>query len=87
MNVLEITGEPIFHGGQERFIQNLIENIDETNLKIDVLTPYSVDSKNFCDIVEQHGGRVYSLDLVFQPGKSRHNLQEAVFCFLRSTPP
>lgn len=54
--VLEITGEPILHGGQERFIQNLIENIDHTNLRIDVLTPYYCKNDLFIKTV-QFGGK------------------------------
>ena len=52
MKVLEITGEPILHGGQEKFIQNLIENIDHTNLVIDVLTPYYCRNDAFVQTVK-----------------------------------
>lgn len=55
MKILEITGEPILHGGQEKFIQNLIENIDRTNLVIDVLTPYYCRNDAFVQTV-QNGG-------------------------------
>ena len=51
MKVLEITGEPILHGGQEKFIQNLIENIEHTNLIIDVLTPYYCENDAFVQTV------------------------------------
>ncbi len=55
MRVLEITGEPILHGGQEKFIQNLIENIDHTDLVIDVLTPYYCQNKAFMQTIQSAG--------------------------------
>ena len=60
LRVLEITGEPILHGGQEKFIQNLIENIDHTNLTIDVLTPYYCENEAFVRSVQNGGGTAMS---------------------------
>ena len=57
LRVLEITGEPILHGGQEKFIQNLIENIDHSNLTIDVLTPYYCENEAFVRTVQN--GRTF----------------------------
>ena len=49
MRVLEVTGEPILHGGQEKFIENIIENIDHNDLVIDVLTPYYCENEAFTE--------------------------------------
>ena len=82
MKVLEITGEPILHGGQERFIQTLVGNINDPDIRIDVLTPYRVENQTFCETVNIHGGNVYSLDLGFTPGNSRRALLYKIDSFL-----
>ena len=83
IRVIEITGEPLLHGGQERFITNLLENIDYTDLNIDVLTPYISDNAYFTELVESEGGRVSELNLDFNPGASRRLLLEPITDFLR----
>lgn len=83
LRVLEITGEPILHGGQEKFIQNLIENIDHSNLIIDVLTPYYCENDAFVQTVKNGGGTCYELKLPFLPGKSRHSLMTPIYEFLK----
>ena len=82
MRILEITGEPIFHGGQENFIFNILENIDNPDLKFDVLTPYNCDNDKFRELIRSKGGEVYELNLDFRPGKSRHQIYKPVLSFL-----
>lgn len=84
MRVLELTGEPIYHGGQEKFIANLIENIQDENLRIDVLTPYEIDNKSFCNLVKENGGEVHSFGYEFLPGKSRRFLIDCIETFLNN---
>ena len=83
MKILEMTGEPILHGGQERFLSNLISNIDITGLQIDVLTPYKCDNRAFKELVISKGGRIYELSLPFHPGKSRKLLLDPLTKFLK----
>ena len=83
MNVIEITGEPILHGGQEKFIFNVIENIDYSGLSIDVLTPYICDNEGFRKLLISKGGNVYELGLEFKPGKSRKLLLNPITQFLK----
>lgn len=78
MKVLEVVGEPILHGGQEKFIDNLYINIDDHNIVMDVLTPYFVDNQVLCEHVEDKGGTVYSLGYKFEPGKGRGHLKEPI---------
>lgn len=78
MKVLEVVGEPILHGGQEKFIDNLYINIDDPNIVMDVLTPYYVDNQVFCEHVEDKGGTVHSLGYKFEPGKGRGHLKEPI---------
>lgn len=84
MRVLEITGEPILHGGQEKFIANLIENMDDMEIEMDVLTPYICENEAFRELVEKRGGAVYELNNVFAPGKSRRFIYDIVKSFLDS---
>lgn len=84
MNILEITGEPLAYGGQERFLINLLESMDYTNLRIDVLTPYSCENASFRELVQSKGGSVYELNLPFRPGKSRRLLLKPITSFLKS---
>lgn len=82
MKVLEITGEPILHGGQERFISNLIENYNYDDTVIDVLSPYNVDNNTFCELVSSRGGKVYNLGFDFRPGQSRREIVKPLRAFL-----
>lgn len=82
MNVIEITGEPILHGGQEKFIENVVENIDISSMRIDILTPHECNNAAFTEVIRSKGGEVYELNLPFRPGKSRKLLLEPVTGFL-----
>lgn len=81
MRILEITCEPILHGGQEQFLINLIDNMRE-EATIDVLTPYQIDNDGFVSIVERRGGSVHTLGAPFMPGKSRKFLLKDIGAFL-----
>ena len=84
MRILEITGEPILHGGQENFIYNILENIKNSDLKFDVMTPYNCDNDKFRELIRSKGGKVYELNLEFRPWKSRKLIYQPVLDFLRS---
>ena len=84
MNILEVTGEPILHGGQENFIYNILENIDNTEFKIDVLTPYWCCNDRFMNLVKRKGGMVYELNLDFKPWKSRRLIKKPILEFLKT---
>ena len=84
MNILELTGEPLFHGGQEKFITNLVQYMDDPSIVMDVLTPYSVDNDSFCELIEEHNGKVYSFDYEFVPGSNRKVLMKPLKDFLKS---
>lgn len=82
MNVIEITGEPILYGGQEKFLSNVVESIDMRDLHIDVLTPYVCENNSFRELIRSKGGEVYELNLGFCPGKSRKLLLQPIVGFL-----
>ena len=83
MRIIEITGEPILHGGQERFIASLVQEIGGEGCRMDVLTPYECDNEAFRGLVQEKGGEVTALELPFQPGKSRKLLLKPALDFLR----
>ena len=83
MKIIEITGEPILHGGQERFIAGVIREIGGEGCRIDVLTPYGCDNDAFRALAAEKGGEAVALGLVFEPGKSRKPLMKPVLDFLR----
>ena len=83
MRVIEITGEPLQHGGQEQFLTYLFENMDFEGFRIDVLTPYTSENGTFEALVRSKGGDVFALNQPFEPGKSRRKLLKPITRFLR----
>ena len=69
--VLEVFAEPFSNGGQEAFVMNVLQNMDMTNLHIDLLTPYYSDNEYYKGILKKLGCGLYSWGLDFMPGKSR----------------
>ena len=82
MKILEIIVEQIGYGGEEAFVMNLIQNIGVTG--IDCLTPYPSLNERHSEIVEAHGGHLYSLELPIIPGKRKITVAREVGKFLRS---
>lgn len=82
LKVIEILGEPIQHGGQERFLQYLISNID-SEIIIDVITPYFCDNQTFINLVQSRRGEVFEIHQDFKPGQSRRVIYKPLFQFLR----
>lgn len=84
VRVLEAFGEPIMTGGQESFVFGVMEKMDMTGLAIDCLTAYEARNDRYKALVESKGGRIYSLNLPFAPGKSRGNIKKPFEAFLQS---
>lgn len=82
VRILEITGEPILHGGQEVFIFNFIENANLENISIDVLTPYTCENENYREKIKKTG-KIVELGLPFMPGKSRKLIFNPVHKYLK----
>lgn len=74
MKILEAFGEPISNGGQEAFVMNVVTHIDLSNKTIDLLTPYYCDNEHYKSKIESLGGKVFSFNKPFEPGKSRFNI-------------
>jgi len=81
MKILEIMTEQVGYGGEEAFVINLIQNIGLTG--IDCLTPYPCLNERYASIVEEHGGRLYSLNLLITPGEKKLAVARAVGRFLK----
>lgn len=80
--VLELFGEPIANGGQEAFVINALTHMDLTDLQIDLLTPYECTNEYYRSIVEDNGGKVYSLHFPFNPGGNRTSLYKPLYRFM-----
>lgn len=83
MKILEMFGEPVSNGGQESFVINMLTHMETSGLTVDVLTPYYCDNAYYENIIKERGGRLYCLNLPFEPGKSRFNLLKPLKKFLR----
>lgn len=83
MKVIEITGEPILHGGQEAFLFDCIKNIQDTSINIDLLTPYYCQNNYYKQILLKRGGSLYELNLPFVPFKSRRAIFKPILDFLK----
>lgn len=76
--VLEVFGEPIISGGQEAFVNNVIENINCEGLYIDLFTPYYCNNELYKKNIENIGGKVFTAGLDFKPGTSRFNIKKSL---------
>ena len=83
IRVLEVFGEPISYGGQESFFFNVLQHIDVDNLNIDIFTPYYCDNDISRKMVEDYGGKLTTIGLPFEPGKSRTNIYKPLISHLR----
>ena len=81
--ILEIMGEGISHGGEEAFIANLLDSMDPDGLTVDWLTPYRCNNRQYAQILEEKGGKVYELGLSYTPGKSRWHVIAPLDRFFR----
>lgn len=82
--VLEVFGEPIISGGQEAFVNNIIENMEMKNLHIDLFSPYYCGNKLYKKNIENRGGKVFTAGLDFKPGFSRFNIKRPLIKVLKS---
>lgn len=83
MKILEALGEPIADGGQESFVFGVIDKIDMTGFEIDCLTAYDCRSERYQSMIKNKGGKIYTLNLPFTPGKSRYNIRAPFTAFLQ----
>ena len=76
--VLEVFGEPISRGGQESYVMSILQNMDLSELSIDLFTPYYCNNQECVDYISQIGGKVIHEDMPFIVGGSR---REIIPCF------
>ena len=82
MRVLELTCEPILHGGQEAFIFNFLDAVSDDSIDIDVATLYYCDNSKYRAIAEKRGAKIFELKLDFKPGHSRRLIIKPLRSFL-----
>lgn len=86
IRVLEAFGEPISYGGEEIYVTNTLRHITSEELVIDYLTPYYSNNKLIRQFVEQRGGSIYDLNVIFRPGKLRKYEKKPIREFLSKHP-
>lgn len=72
--ILEVFGEPISNGGQESFVFNVLDHMEFTDMKVDVMTPYYCENEYYRKMIESKNGKIVALGLPFSPGKNRFNI-------------
>ena len=83
IRVLEVLCEPISSGGQESFLMSVYNNIDMTDLSIDVFTPYFCDNELYKTQIHNRGGKLYCRGLKFNPGGLKFNIISPIRTVLR----
>ena len=83
IRVLEAFGEPISFGGQEAFVMNVLEHMDRTGMKIDLLSPYFCDNDRTVSVIHGYGGEVYALNCPFKPGSLRQQAVKQIRAFFK----
>ena len=81
--VLELICEPVSNGGQESFVMNIYNNIDLTDMRIDVFTPYYCDNDLYRKQIKSRGGSLYARGLDFNPGGFKFNIIPPIRTVLR----
>lgn len=76
--VLEVFGEPISRGGQESYVISTLQNMDLSELQVDLFTPYYCDNQSYVDYMSSIGGKVIHCDIPFKVGGTR---REIIPCF------
>lgn len=76
--VLEVFGEPISRGGQESYVISALQNMDLSELQVDLFTPYYCDNQSYVDYMSSIGGKVIHCDIPFKVGGTR---REIIPCF------
>lgn len=74
MKILQAFGEPISNGGQESFVMNMVTHMNLSDKQVDLLTPYYCDNEFYKKKIDDLGGKIFTFNKKFQPGKSRFNI-------------
>lgn len=66
VKILQVFGDPISYGGQERFVYNVYKNMNNNNFVFDLFTPFYCNNKEISELIESRGGKIYHYDNVFE---------------------
>lgn len=64
--ILQIFGDPISYGGQEKFVFNIYKYIKDKNVIFDLFTPFYCNNDEIRSFVEKKGGSIYHYDFEFK---------------------
>lgn len=83
VKVLMLLGEPISSGGQEKFLLNMLHNIDRSRVVFDVFSPFGIENENTAKEFESLGSAVFAAGLSFTHNKNK-NFKKAVKQFFKT---
>ena len=64
--ILQIFGDPISYGGQEKFVYNIYKNMSGKNIIFDLFTPFYCNNNEIKNFIEELGGKVFHYDYPFK---------------------
>lgn len=71
--ILIAFGEPIAHGGQEKFALNEYLFLDKNKYQIDFYTPYNLDNDEFVTITSKNDSKLYNDNYSFEKKVRKYN--------------
>lgn len=71
--ILIAFGEPVAHGGQEKFALNEYQFLDKNKYQIDFYTPYNLDNDEFVTITSRNGSKLYNDNYSFEKKVRKYN--------------
>ncbi len=63
IKVLQVFGDPISYGGQERFVYNVYKNMKNENIIFDLFTPFYCNNSEIIELITKRGGKIYHYDI------------------------
>ena len=64
--VLQVFGDPISYGGQEKFVYNIYKYMNDDSVIFDLFTPFYCNNDEIKNFIEKRGGKVYHYDFEFK---------------------
>lgn len=66
IRILQIFGDPISYGGQEKFVYNIYKYMSGENIIFDLFTPFYCNNDEIKEFIEKRGGKIFHYDFPFK---------------------
>lgn len=64
--ILQIFGDPISYGGQEKFVYNIYKYMSGKDIIFDLFTPFYCNNDEIKKFIEERGGKIFHYDYQFK---------------------